>query len=239
VCELSARPKTKCVSGARLRTSGAARPEETYVDIGGLHANGERADGGARGLALVVAIATTTGAVIATALPASAQKLYESTRYSSVNQPISNWTTFASDGTPIAKDPNCPSYPGIKRSSKVWATAYGVDEPLHTDFRMQFHTTYSYGTAAAMLSYQNAGLPVSCSIVGLFQNATAQQARTWMTCGYLTQKRAGALVPTGVEQPGRSVARRSPGQSLPRQSRERAGMARDVARVAQPSRARR
>jgi hypothetical protein len=145
--------------------------------------------GARRGLALVVAIATTTGAVIATALPASAQKLYESTRYSSVNQPISNWTTFASDGTPIAKDPNCPSYPGIKRSSKVWATAYGVDEPLHTDFRMQFHTTYSYGTAAAMLSYQNAGLPVSCSIVGLFQNATAQQARTWMTCGYLTQKR--------------------------------------------------
>jgi hypothetical protein len=129
------------------------------------------------------------GALLATALPASAQKLYESVRYQSVNAPIANWTTFASNGTPVAKDPNCPTFPGIQRSSKVWVDAYGLDEPLHSNIRMQFHTTYSTGVASAMLAYQNAGVPVNCSTLYAYQSTDAVLAREWASCLVLTQNR--------------------------------------------------
>jgi hypothetical protein len=137
---------------------------------------------GTRALALAAGLATMIGALAATALPAGAQKLYESTRYESVNQPIANWVTYAPDGTPIGKDPNCPSFPGIYRSSKVWATAYGVDEPLHTDFRMQFHTTYNRSVAAAMLAFQNRGMSVSCSTLNSFSNNDANSVRAFTAC---------------------------------------------------------
>jgi hypothetical protein len=139
-------------------------------------------------LALVTAM-VLGGGLFGAAPAAHAQKLYESTRYQSVNQPIANWTTYAPNGTPIGKDPNCPTFPGIRRSSKVWASAYGLDEPLHSAFRMQFHTTYSTGVASAMLSYQNAGVPVSCATLNAYQGADAIGAREWASCLILPQNR--------------------------------------------------
>jgi len=142
-----------------------------------------------RAFRICVAVVTATTALLVAEVPAGAQKLYETTRYQSINQPIANWTTFAPNGAPIGKDPNCPSFPGIKRWSKVWASTYGLDESLHTDFRMQFHTTYSNGVAAAILSYQNAGVPVNCAAVNSFFNAGAVSARTTVSCAMFSQNR--------------------------------------------------
>lgn len=142
-----------------------------------------------RACVAVVTATTMVAALFLTALPAGAQKLSESVRYQSVNLPIGNWTTYASNGTPTGKDPNCPQFPGVQRSSKVWVDAYGLDEPLHSDIRMQFHTTYSVGVASATLSYQNAGVSASCATENAYQGLDAITAREWASCAVLPQNR--------------------------------------------------
>jgi aromatic ring-cleaving dioxygenase len=104
----------------------------------------------------VAAVAVAVAGIVGVQVPAHAQKLYETTRYQSVNQPIANWTTFNTNGYPVGRDPNCQNFAGVRRSSRVWATTYGIDESLHTTFAMQFHTTYSRGVAAAVLAGRNA-----------------------------------------------------------------------------------
>ncbi len=136
----------------------------------------------------LVPLAVAGTGLVAAVRPAHAQKLYETTRYESSNQPIANWITYGPTGYPAARDPNCPNFAGVRRSSKVWATTYGVDESLHTNFRMQFHTTYSRPVASAILAERNAKQAFTCSAVDAFQNSTAVDAAKAVACGAATNR---------------------------------------------------
>jgi len=133
----------------------------------------------------------TTG-LVATAVissvggsPAHAQKLQHTERFASQDEPIDHWTQYGPNGYTIAKDAACPEYPGVHAFSKVWADTYGVDEKLHTNFRMQFHTKYDEGVAAAKVALQNAGLSTACTGLGLyaFHGLDPITAMTWVACG--------------------------------------------------------
>jgi hypothetical protein len=138
---------------------------------------------------LVTLVALVVGSIGIAASPAHAQFLYQSTRYESQDQGISNWATY-SNGYPVARDPNCPYYAGVHRWSKVWASTYGVDEALHTTFRMQFHTTYSPAVAAAKLAYQNAGVPASCPLLNAYWGFGQRNSLQWIACSYATNQPA-------------------------------------------------
>jgi hypothetical protein len=124
--------------------------------------------------------------------PAHAQKLQHTERFASQDEPIDHWTQYGPNGYPIGKDPVCPNYPGVHAFSKVWADAYGLDESLHASFRMQFHTQYDKGVAAAKVAMENAGLPVTCAGLGLYgwRHADPVPAMTWIACANATRRPA-------------------------------------------------
>jgi hypothetical protein len=118
------------------------------------------------GRMLVIATAITAAVgIFSSASPAHADsKVAESVRYESTGQLITNWKTFAADGTPTAADPTCPQYPGVHRWSKVYADAYIGFSGVKAEFRMQFHSTYSAEVAEAKAAIeQTQNREPSCS----------------------------------------------------------------------------
>jgi hypothetical protein len=71
-----------------------------------------------------------------TVSPAQAQKISfaHTERYASQDMPITNWTVYDANHNPVGKDPNCTSFAGVYRWSKIWVDTYGIDEPIHSQF---------------------------------------------------------------------------------------------------------
>ncbi len=134
---------------------------------------------------LAAGLTATAMLSLAGGSPAHAQKLQHTERFASQDEPIDHWVTYGPNGYPIGKDASCPQYPGVHAFSKVWADTYGLDETLHTNLRMQFHTQYDAGVAAAKVAAQNAGLSTACTGLGLyaFRNVDPITAMTWVACG--------------------------------------------------------
>jgi hypothetical protein len=122
---------------------------------------------------------------------AHAQQVDHTERYSSQSMPIANWVNFAADGTPLGKDANCPTFAGVYRWSKIWVDTYGLDEAWHSQFRMQFHTTYSPAVALAKLALAAANAPASwqtCTFLNSYKGMGVVDAMAYSACLFATDK---------------------------------------------------
>jgi hypothetical protein len=139
-----------------------------------------------RAIALTTTLALALLGVQFGAAPAAhAQQVDHTERYASQSMPIANWAQFANDGTPIAKDPSCPTYAGVFRWSKVWVDTYGLDESWHSQFRMQFHTTYAPAVAVAKLALAAANAPASwqtCAFLNSYKGMGVVDAMAYSAC---------------------------------------------------------
>lgn len=138
----------------------------------------------ARVFAAFAIVALSAGAtLVGVAPPAEAQKLHHTTRYQSQNEALSACA------------------PGVYRWSKVWADTYGLDESLHTSFRMQFHTTYSPGVAAAKKAYADMGVRVSCVALQNFKGVDPVPSLMWAACLSSSPKRPNRWCQVAVNNP--------------------------------------
>ncbi len=109
---------------------------------------------GHRTVAAFLAVACVVALVVSASPAHAGNKITTIVRYSSSAAPIGNWTQYAADGTPLAEDPQCPSFPGVFRSSKTWVDLYGTGTPTDGAFRMNFRTTYSEAVAVAKVAIE-------------------------------------------------------------------------------------
>jgi hypothetical protein len=120
---------------------------------------------------LTAAMSATAGLAFVGTTPAHADsKVYEDVRYQSSNSKILNWATYDSNGNPATRDAACPTFPGVRKWSKVYADVYlNTSAQLHAAFRMQFHTTYYTSVAVAKRAIEQVqGRAASCSEIDGF-----------------------------------------------------------------------